>query len=129
MDFNLILQYASYVMSALGIVVTAVLAVLSKLRGNKNKLFKILNYVSSFTRLANVYFGSKTGLAKKAWVLSKIQALCAQDNVNYDESFFSDYIEYILSSDKNNKEVLKNETDESSPRERSKSFLPYRKQD
>lgn len=126
MYYETIVHYLSYVISALGFITTVVLAIISKSRGTKNKLYNILSYIAAFTRMANVYFGAKTGEAKKAWVLSKIQGLCAQYNVDYDESLFSDYIEYILSSDK--KEVL-NEKDESTSRQRQTNFWSHRKQD
>lgn len=52
----------------------------------------------------------KLGFVRLTYVLSKIRELCVAYNVNYDEDFYKDKVEEILSTpQKNIKEVLNNE--------------------
>lgn len=85
-------------------IIDIVLTVVSVFRGKKLKFDEIFYRISSYTKMANLLLGPKTGAAKMSLVLSWLKSDCAESGVDYNEDSWRTLVEYILSADSSAKE-------------------------
>lgn len=102
MSFDLYSILALVMMGAeaISLLVTIIVAVCRKGRLNVSQIESLIPLL---TRQANGFLGAKIGPAKLAYVLSEIKALCAESNVDYSSSVWTDKVEYYLAADSQQK--------------------------
>lgn len=97
---ELIKQYGSYILTAVSIVITIISFIL-KNKSNKStkKIFNILTFLPQFISEAEKIFQlvNKSGADKLQFVLNKLQWLCSETGLSYDEEFWIKKIEEYLS--------------------------------
>lgn len=96
MELNGIIIIISTAVSIIGIVYSFIATIL---KGKKSKLVRsaqILQELPTYITEAETIFGSKTGVAKLAYVLSKINIACIQEHLKFDEEAWKNQVEDIL---------------------------------
>lgn len=87
--------------TAISVITTILTIIANKSKTKSNKLVelaKIAQKLPGYIQEAEQIFGGKTGTAKLAYVLNKVQIDCITKNIEYNEEQFKGEIENILST-------------------------------
>ena len=93
--------WISIATTAIGIITTIISIVTNKSKTKSQKLVelaKIVQKLPGYIQEAETIFGARTGTAKMAYVLNKVQLDCIQNKVEFNEEQIKGEIENILST-------------------------------
>lgn len=72
----------------------------------QSRLYMLVQFLPALIKEAEDTIGAGNGVSKLAFVLRRLEGLCSKLNIEYDESFFAENIEAVLSTPQ-----VKNEDD------------------
>jgi len=98
MELNEILLIISASVAVVGLIYSFYETITKGPKKKRIELAKILQALPSYIKEAETIFGAKTGVAKLAYVLNKINIACIKANVDFDEDQWKVEIEDILST-------------------------------
>ena len=98
MELNEILLIISAAVAVIGIVYSFIETITKGSKTKRIKLAKILQTLPTYIKEAEAVFGAKTGVAKLAYVLNKINIDCLKNDIEFIEEDWKVEIEDILST-------------------------------
>ena len=96
MELNVLLLIISTAVSIVGIVYSFIATILKSRKSKSVKLGKILQALPAYIQEAETIFGAKTGVAKLAYVLNKVNMDCIKERVDFIAEDWTVEVEDIL---------------------------------
>lgn len=96
MELNEILLIVSSAVAVAGLIYSFIETITKGSKTKRIKLAKILQTLPTYIKEAEAVFGAKTGVAKLAYVLNKINIDCLKADIDFDEDQWKVEIEDIL---------------------------------
>ena len=98
MELRELLLIVSTAVSIGGIVYSFIATILKSKKSKSVKLAKILQVLPAYIQEAEAIFGAKTGVAKLAYVLNKVNMDCIKDRVDFNAEEWTTEVEDILTT-------------------------------
>lgn len=98
MELRELLLIVSTAVSIGGIVYSFIATILKSNKSKYVKLGQILQMLPAYIQEAETIFGAKTGVAKRAYVLNKVNMDCINDRVDFNAEEWTNAIEDILTA-------------------------------
>lgn len=106
--FQFVKSYATELAELLFILVSFVVSLVSAIKKKRvQELIKVLNKIPSYISQIESIFPNGFGTCKLGYVLGQVERFCKLNHIEFDEAYFTKYIESILATPTKDKNLIK----------------------